>query len=509
MAAQVLSFFARAPRPQARPSDWTQQELAEFYRVEAALIRAGIRVGTDRGLSDENEPWFVFYRVDDGDVVIHFARIDGQYIIAGPAYEEIARGFDFTGLVRNMVERHPLIKRPERGSNIALHPAALLVAIVGTAFFKSGEARAEATGGAPQPATRHALLSTSSAASITGGAAASAIAVTGVSVQVPVSQAVLILAAAMMAAEIKLDERALSPAANDAIRAAAASLDFGSVRLDHAPSLPSVGPVSAGPDAPPATPAQTISSVLALMALLSTLPAPERELSRTADVLPHGAEASSNAAHFLASPAAGQWNIDIRLASSGLPEVEAVQLVRAMVGESFVDRVAVIEVEKLPQVLTDLIDSGAHYSVRGVENVAPVVGPEAPVTTPATPPTGSSEAPPPGAGVTPKPGAPVTDVSPPTSTAPLPADISPIKPPPFAGFASQDLVKKFVEYFVTHTEQVTIMVQGLQVVIFDSRVTTDPGSVENLTSMSFTFFDGTSVNLVGAQSAFLHHDGLS
>lgn len=84
MAAQVLSFFQRSPRlAPARPTDWSQQELAEFYRVEGALIRAGISVGTDRGMSDENEPWFCFYRQDDGEVVIHFARIDGEYIIAG------------------------------------------------------------------------------------------------------------------------------------------------------------------------------------------------------------------------------------------------------------------------------------------------------------------------------------------------------------------------------------------------------------------------------------------
>src|SRR5689334_20248536 len=142
MVAQVISFFQRTPRPAAVPADWTQQELAEFYRVESALIRAGIRVGTDRGMSDENEPWFCFYRLDDGDVVIHFARIDGEYLIAGPAYEEIARGIDFTALVRNMVASHPLIRRNERGSNISIHPAALLIAVVGTAFFKSGEARA-------------------------------------------------------------------------------------------------------------------------------------------------------------------------------------------------------------------------------------------------------------------------------------------------------------------------------------------------------------------------------
>ena len=48
MAAQVLSFFQRSPRyapsRAPAPADWSQQELAEFYRVEAALVRAGIRL---------------------------------------------------------------------------------------------------------------------------------------------------------------------------------------------------------------------------------------------------------------------------------------------------------------------------------------------------------------------------------------------------------------------------------------------------------------------------------
>jgi len=173
MAAQVLSFFQRSPRFAPAPADWSQQELAEFYRVEAALIRAGIRVGTDRGLSDENEPWFVFYRTDDGEVVIHFARIDGEYLIAGPAYEEIARGFDFSALVRNMVARHPLIRRSDNNSNLSIHPAALLVAVVGTAFFKTGEARAAESGhGNAQPGhSRPVLLSSSSSAGLTGVAA--------------------------------------------------------------------------------------------------------------------------------------------------------------------------------------------------------------------------------------------------------------------------------------------------------------------------------------------------
>src|SRR5215217_3640168 len=104
MPAQVVSFLRRA-RPLSR--DWSQDELAEFYRVESALLQAGMRIETDRGLTDEGDPWFAFCRADDGETFIHFARIDGRYIIAGPAYEGVAQGYDFPELVRDLISRHP------------------------------------------------------------------------------------------------------------------------------------------------------------------------------------------------------------------------------------------------------------------------------------------------------------------------------------------------------------------------------------------------------------------
>jgi hypothetical protein len=147
MTTSVVSFF-RVRSPQ---QDWSGQELAEFYRVEAALIQAGLRVETDRGLSDDGEPWFVFCR-PDGEVFIHIARISGIYVLAGPAYEGLARGENIRALVEDLVSRHPLVQAGpnRRNSNIFLHPAALLVAVVATAFLKSGEAQAHSEATLPE-----------------------------------------------------------------------------------------------------------------------------------------------------------------------------------------------------------------------------------------------------------------------------------------------------------------------------------------------------------------------
>jgi hypothetical protein len=142
MAAENVAFLF-ASRPRSR--DWTSQELAEFYRVESALIQGGMKISTDRGVSDEGDPWFVFCREEGGDPVVHFARIDGQYIIASPAYKGVARGLDFRSMVQDLISRHKLAPvNKEQKSNIFMHPAALLVIVVGTAFFKTpGEARAD------------------------------------------------------------------------------------------------------------------------------------------------------------------------------------------------------------------------------------------------------------------------------------------------------------------------------------------------------------------------------
>lgn len=141
MTGQILSLFSFS-RPKI--CDWSQQELSEFYRVEHALVQSGMRVETDRGLSDEGDPWFVFCRQEDGEVIVHFARLDGRYIVSSPSYSGISTGNDFSQLVRDLMSRHPLVHSGRRTStsNVFLHPTALLIALVATAFFKSGEASA-------------------------------------------------------------------------------------------------------------------------------------------------------------------------------------------------------------------------------------------------------------------------------------------------------------------------------------------------------------------------------
>jgi hypothetical protein len=163
---QVLSFFQACER-----GDWNQRELAEFYRVEAALTKSGVGISTDRGLTDEGEPWFVFFRQDDEEVIVHFARIGGEYVVASNFTEAVFRGRNFQTLVRELLDSHPYVlpKQHSSRSTVFLHPATLLAALVVTGYVKSSELNATADDGSrPEKSfgwflNRHDLAATYSA----------------------------------------------------------------------------------------------------------------------------------------------------------------------------------------------------------------------------------------------------------------------------------------------------------------------------------------------------------
>lgn len=143
-AMPVLKF--RAPVSSGVSGDWTNQEMADLYRVEALLVQAGVKIDTARGVTDENDPWFVFCR-PDGEVFVHLARIDGQYLLDSPGMGAPVYGDDFASLidifVRQQVEKAPSgnVVRFRPGANrdgtVRLHPAMMLAALIWTLYIAS------------------------------------------------------------------------------------------------------------------------------------------------------------------------------------------------------------------------------------------------------------------------------------------------------------------------------------------------------------------------------------
>lgn len=136
---QIIGLFSDSSRFRFR-RNWTNQDKAELYRVEAALCRAGLPVDTEQGTTEEGDPWFVFCHSRTGDVIAHFARINGDYLIAAPSLPELLTGPDLATIVRRFVVENPvtmpLPEKAEKG-NVVLHPAALLTIFVATLLVMS------------------------------------------------------------------------------------------------------------------------------------------------------------------------------------------------------------------------------------------------------------------------------------------------------------------------------------------------------------------------------------
>jgi hypothetical protein len=136
LGSQVIAFL----RPTRRGSDWTLEEIAELYRIEHALLQARISLQTDRGVTDEGDPWFVFCR-SDGEVLVHITRSDGQYYLYSSGLSSPLTGRLFTELSKSFVQQIPLqfpLRRAD-GVQLFVHPAAMLAIIIGTIFVASDD----------------------------------------------------------------------------------------------------------------------------------------------------------------------------------------------------------------------------------------------------------------------------------------------------------------------------------------------------------------------------------
>lgn len=145
---QIIGGRAEAPAP-AAPSaptgDWSQQELADLYRVEALLVQANMRIETQRGTTDEDEPWFVFCR-QDGEVFVHLCRIDGAYLLDSPGLDAPLRGADFPALIglfiKNVAARAASsnvvqFRKARQGDVVRLHPALMMAALIWSLYLAS------------------------------------------------------------------------------------------------------------------------------------------------------------------------------------------------------------------------------------------------------------------------------------------------------------------------------------------------------------------------------------
>jgi hypothetical protein len=119
----------RLARPASPAGGWTNEELAELYRVEHSLFQAGLAVETECGVSDEGDPWFVFCH-RDGHVIVHAARIDGLYHLHCATLPAPLTGRSFGAIAKTFVEKLAKTQKAGPSGRVVAHPSALLSLLV-------------------------------------------------------------------------------------------------------------------------------------------------------------------------------------------------------------------------------------------------------------------------------------------------------------------------------------------------------------------------------------------
>ncbi|MBS9721288.1 hypothetical protein JYU29_11375 [Tianweitania sp. BSSL-BM11] len=136
---RILQFRrpTQSPAVVAMQQDWSQQEMADFYRAHHLLAQNGVAIGIDRGQTDTGDPWMVFFDTATQDVFLHVARFDNQCMLicetldlklTAPTIADVILAFEES--VRDFVAI-----RQNQNSNIVLHPAARIIMSISAVFL--------------------------------------------------------------------------------------------------------------------------------------------------------------------------------------------------------------------------------------------------------------------------------------------------------------------------------------------------------------------------------------
>lgn len=147
---RILAFPGRLnSKAKAPVQDWSTQEIADFYRAHRLLAENGAGIGIDRGVSDEGEPWMVFFDIVSQDVFLHIARIDGTCQLICEPFNMRLDAADIPSLIAQFEHavRDYLAIRSERAKNVVIHPAARIIMSISAVFLlfklENGEAYAK------------------------------------------------------------------------------------------------------------------------------------------------------------------------------------------------------------------------------------------------------------------------------------------------------------------------------------------------------------------------------
>lgn len=117
--------------------DWTQQEMADFYRAHRLLVQNGVGIGMDRGIADDGDPWLAFFDLATQDVFLHVARIDQRCILVCDQLDLRITSASISELIATFeAEVCRIVSvRQEKAGNVILHPAARIIMSISAVFL--------------------------------------------------------------------------------------------------------------------------------------------------------------------------------------------------------------------------------------------------------------------------------------------------------------------------------------------------------------------------------------
>lgn len=145
-----ISFLQQEDELPTPAIGWSNQELADLYRTQRILAQAGVTTEVDRGITDEGDPWFVFMD-GQGEVLVHFSRFDGVYLVSSQMQETPIKGDSLQDLVTQFSNRvrpvesfggaaRNVVSMGRRHRDVVfIHPAAALAALVWSVYLMSDE----------------------------------------------------------------------------------------------------------------------------------------------------------------------------------------------------------------------------------------------------------------------------------------------------------------------------------------------------------------------------------
>jgi len=142
---ELPQHFLRDDLPGPVLHDWSNQELANIYRVKKLLDAAGVPNTLERGITDEGDPWCICC-THGGEVFIHLCRVDNLYTLDSPNLRNPITGVDFADLIAEFsagaLAKTPAASRSrviqlQRNGKVFLHPSALLAALIWSIYINS------------------------------------------------------------------------------------------------------------------------------------------------------------------------------------------------------------------------------------------------------------------------------------------------------------------------------------------------------------------------------------